>query len=136
MPDTTQLSALQMTLMRVLWQRSEATAAEIHEAVLAERDLAPTTVATVLSRLAKKGVVTYRQEGRQYVYRPLVSEHDVRQSMVGDLVEQLFDGDAAALVSHLLHESEMAPGDLDRLRALLENHSDLASTEPETPDHA
>ena len=119
MNETTQLSELQMAVMRILWQRSEATVNQVHAALQPERALAPTTVATVLSRLEKKGIIIHRTEARQYVYRPLVSKHEVRRSRVADLVKQLFQGDPAALIRHLLKHSEISPADLKQVKALI-----------------
>ncbi|HSR66542.1 MAG TPA: BlaI/MecI/CopY family transcriptional regulator [Acidobacteriota bacterium] len=119
-----QLSHLQIDLMRVLWERGEATVAEVHEAVQEHRPLALTTVATLLKRLEKGGVVGHRTEGRQFVYRPLVSEREIRRSMVADLIDHLFQGDSAALVGHLLTESEIEPGDLKQVRAIIEDAED------------
>ena len=73
MPDTTQLTDLQLALLRVLWTRGEATVTEMVEALRPERDLAPTTVATLLSRLEKRRVVSHSTRARQYVYRARVS---------------------------------------------------------------
>ena len=102
MAEPHQLTDLQVAIMRVLWDRREATVSDIHEALLPDRGLAPTTVATLLSRLEKRGIVKHRSASRQYVYYPTVSEGEVRRSMVSDLAERLFDGDVAELVSHLL----------------------------------
>lgn len=117
------LTELQLALMRVLWERHEATVVEVQEALEPERRLAQSTVATLLSRLEKKGVLSHRVEGRQYVYRAVVSEAEVRGSMVrelGVLARRLFQGDVAALVSHLLTAQDVAPGDLSRVRELIE----------------
>lgn len=116
----TRLSDLQTVIMNVLWEKGEATVSQVREALSTERDLAPTTVGTVLSRLEDKGVVGHRSEGRQYVYRPEISRREVRSSMVGALVDKLFQGDSAALVHHLIHESDIDPNDLDRLERLVE----------------
>ena len=110
------LGDLQHAIMAVLWERGEATAAEVHEALREERGLAPTTIATMLHKMEDKGVVAHRAEGRQFVYRPTVSEDLVRRSMVGELVERLFGGDPKALVAHLVSEHEIAPGELGELR--------------------
>jgi len=96
------LGELQHAIMQVLWACDEATVAEVHEALYDERGLAPTTIATMLRKMEDKGVVTHRVEGRQFVYRPEVSESAVRSSMVGELLDRLFAGDPAALVSHLV----------------------------------
>lgn len=116
-----ELTELQITILRLLWDKGEATVAAIWEALHADRGLAQTTVATLLTRLERRGVVTRRTENRQYVYRALVTEAEVRRSMVGDLTERLFEGDVTALVNHLLSSQEIAPGDLARLRTLIDN---------------
>lgn len=118
MTQTHTLGDLQLAIMRVLWGRREASAAEVHAALEAERGLAPTTIATMLTKLEKKGVVDHRTEGRRFVYRPLVSEREVKRSMVGELTERLFRGDAAALVSHLIAEHEIDPAELAELAEL------------------
>jgi BlaI family transcriptional regulator, penicillinase repressor len=119
MSDATQLTDLQLALLRVLWTREEATVTDMVEALRPERDLAPTTVATLLSRLEKRRVVSHTTRARQYVYRARVSESAVRASMVNGLTDTLFGGDVAALMSHLLDARAVSPGDLDRVRDLI-----------------
>jgi len=123
MPQTYQLTQLQIAIMRVLWERGQATVAEICEALKAERGLALTTVATLLSRLERRGVVSHETRARQFLYRPLVTEADVRHSMVHELTARLFDGDVAAMMSHLLTEREISPGDLARLKRMLDERT-------------
>ncbi|MCG6921897.1 MAG: BlaI/MecI/CopY family transcriptional regulator [Acidobacteria bacterium] len=113
------LGDLQHAIMAVLWGRGEATTSEVHEALRAERGLAPTTIATMLRKMENKGVVRHRTEGRQFVYRPAVTEDEVRESMVGELVERLFGGDAKALVAHLVSEHEIDATELEKLRRRL-----------------
>ena len=115
-----ELSELQLAVMRVLWRKGKATVADVHEALEAERGLALTTVATVLTRLEKAGLVSHRAAGRHYLYRPLVSEEDVRRSMVSVLADRLFEGDVAALVSHLVSAKDVRPGDLTQVKRLIE----------------
>ena len=128
---TTSLTDLQLAIMRILWDRAEATVLEVQTRLRPERDLAQTTIATLLSRLEKRGVVEHRLDGRQFVYRPLVTEQEVRRSMVSELTTLLFDGSSAALMSHLLRTREMNPGDLDRVKRMIaeaENGSRRTST--------
>lgn len=120
MSERKQLSDLQIAILRVLWQAREATVAQVQDALaLAGRDLAHTSVATMLSRLETRGVVARRTEGRQFVYRPLLAERDVKRSMVSALTERLFAGDPTALVHHLIDEGAIDADELARLRALL-----------------
>jgi predicted transcriptional regulator len=120
MAEPIQLTELQLAILRVLWARSQATVSEICEALAAERMLALTTVATLLSRLEKRGVVAHETRARLFVYRPLVTEAEVRHSMIHELTERLFDGNVGDLLTHLLTEREISLGDLERLQRTLE----------------
>jgi predicted transcriptional regulator len=111
-----QLGDLQLAIMRVLWNRGDSTVAEVHEALADERGLALTTIATMLMKMEKKGVVSHRADGRRFIYGPRVSEDQVRRTMVAGLTAQLFGGDVTALVSHLLAEHEIEAGELADLR--------------------
>ncbi|MCY1058617.1 BlaI/MecI/CopY family transcriptional regulator [Nannocystis sp. SCPEA4] len=124
MGETHQLSDLQLGLLRILWDRGEATALEVHTALVEQdRGLAPTTVSTMLSRLEKKGTITHRAEGRQFIYRSLVSEVEVRRSMLSRVTDYFFGGDVGALVSHLVEGKGVDPDDVARLQQLLAERS-------------
>lgn len=112
------LGELQHAIMAVLWASAgaEATTADVHEALRGERRLALTTIATMMRKMEQKGLVVHRVDGRQFVYRPTVSEDQVRRSMVGELVGRLFGGDPKALVAHLVSENEIDPRELEALR--------------------
>jgi len=115
-----QLGDLQLAIMRELWSRGEATVAQVHEALLPQRGLALTTIATMLRKMEDKGVVRHRTEGRQFVYQPTVSQDQVSRSMIGQLTDRLFGGDASALVSHLLQDHEIGAEELDDLRRMID----------------
>lgn len=127
MPKEHSLGDLQHAIMRVLWEQGESPVADVHQALLEERGLALTTIATMLSKMEKKGVVQRRMEGRGFVYAAAVSESEVNRSMVSDLTDQLFQGDAAALVSHLLTEQQIDRGELDAIKQLIEDHAKRSS---------
>jgi BlaI family penicillinase repressor len=114
------LTVPQLEILRVLWQRSEATVVDIQQALRAARPLAPTTIATLLSRLEKRGLVAYRTEGRQYVYRAVLQERDAQQHALVEVTQGLFAGDVATMVSQLLSSHELRPGDLARVKELIE----------------
>lgn len=140
-----QLSDLQLAVMDVLWQHGEATVAQVHASLQEERNLAPTTVGTILARLEKYGIVTHYTEGRQsvyrssdcslvavsarthytkgrkYVYYPLVSRREVRRLQVSELLDQFFQGNPADLVCHLIDEEEVDGEDLERIMSLIES---------------
>jgi predicted transcriptional regulator len=121
MSKITHLGELQLAIMRVLWELREATVTDVHQALVDERGLAPTTIATMLKKMEEKGVVEHRAEGRKFIYRPSVSEDQVTRGMVSDLTERLFGGDPVALVSHLLARHEIRPDELSELERMIAN---------------
>lgn len=120
-PADTALSDLQFQVMQALWERGEASASEVQAALAGSgRELALTTVSTVLTRLAKRNLVATRRDGRQVFFSAAVSEREVKRGMVSSLMGTLFAGDPRALVTHLVHENELDPDDLETLRKLLD----------------
>lgn len=115
------LTELQLAILTILWDRGEATSAEVRSGLEPERSLALTTVTTLLGRLEKKGVVAHQRDGRRYLYRATVSRGEVRRTMVRDLTESLFDGDPTSLMGHLIETRDVDSDDLDRFRLMLED---------------
>src|SRR5215471_12344246 len=119
MTRKTQLASLQLAIMRVLWEK-EATVGEVRDALAAEgRELAYTTVATMLAKMERKGQVSHTAVGKAFVYRPMLRQEQVSRSMVADLAERLFGGDVTLMVSHLLDGCELSHAELGRLKALI-----------------
>lgn len=116
------LTAVQMRLMRLVWERGEIRAAEAVEALSREHPVALTTALTLLQRLEKRGWLTHRVEGRTHVYRALRD----RETSVGAIVRRLrdlaFGGSTEGLLSSLLDAGEVTPDELRRLRARLDAH--------------
>lgn len=131
MPDVRQLGDLQLAILRVLWDREEASAAQVHAELLAERGLAPTTIATMLTKMEKRALVDHRSEGRQYIYRALIERGEVSRRMVSEFVDRLFLGDPAALMNHLLREHEI---DSDELATIRRQIADRQRQDPPPSD--
>ena len=117
------LTELQLAILHVLWQRGEATSREVREALMPSRSLALTTVATLLSRLEKKGVLDHRRQGRAHVFRPTVTQSEVRRNMVRELAENLFEGKPSQLVSHLLISANLDADEVHYMRQALDEAS-------------
>lgn len=113
------LSGRQLAIMRVLWELGEATVSEVQESLAADPPLAYSTVATVLTRMEKKGMVSHRTEDRQFVFRAIISKDDAGQSLVGDLVNRVFGGSPAELVNHLLESDQVDKRELERIKKLV-----------------
>lgn len=126
MTDPSRLTELQLAILRVFWARGKATVPEVFRALWDERGLAQSTIATMVTRLEKRGLLAREGDARQYVYHATVSEEQVRRSMVAEMTSLLFGGDAAALVSHLVETRELGPGEMEQVRALLDSMEDDA----------
>ncbi|MCG8652207.1 MAG: BlaI/MecI/CopY family transcriptional regulator [Pirellulales bacterium] len=116
------LSGRQLAIMRVLWEHGEASVADVQSLLDVERPLAYSTVATVLSRMEQKGLVTHRCEDRVYYYRPAISKDGAGQSMVGELVERVFGGRPSELVNHLLDSEQVDSKELQRIKKLVREY--------------
>lgn len=116
-PD--RISDAEHAVMEVLWQRSPLTAADVADALVDARDWTLQTVKTLLSRLANKGAVAYQQDGRRYLYSPILA----REDYVGDesrrLVDRLFGGRAAPLIAHLAEQQKFTAEDLAEIERLI-----------------
>jgi predicted transcriptional regulator len=110
---------LQLRILQVLWSQSEATVADVNAALKPERDLAYTTVATMLRKMENRGLVTHREDGRSFLYRALVNAEQVGQGMTDHVVERLFEGSLSGAVSHLLRTREVSREELDELERLI-----------------
>lgn len=119
MTEKMQLAPLQLAIMQVVWDRGEATVADVREALLPDRDLAHTTVGTMLSKMEANGQVDHYSEGRSNIYRPLLKKEDVSQTMVSDLADRLFKGDVSQLMCSLLDGCEVSSDELSRLKKLI-----------------
>lgn len=124
-----ELGDLQLALLRALWREGEGTTAQLQEALADTegRDLAITTIATVLQRMEKRGLVAHRTEGRQFVYHALVSEAELRSSLVSGVAERAFGGDVSEFVCHLLTSDQLKPGDLEKIKALIAKYEEQSS---------
>lgn len=116
--DVKGLTGLQLAILQVLWERGEASTQDVWAALAAERELAVTTVATLLSRLAGRRIVARRKAGRHYVYRATVSCAEVRRSKVREVTETLFGGDSAALLRQVVQDVDER--ERQRIRTVLD----------------
>lgn len=117
------LGRVQLKIMRVLWDRERANAREITDALNEEEPVAHSTVQTLLRKLEEKGSVAHDVDDRTFIFYPLVKEDCVTRRATRELVERVFDGDAAGLVAFLVKEERIPSKELDQLRQLIDDES-------------
>jgi predicted transcriptional regulator len=115
------LTEAELRLMKVMWDKGNATVAEIAQALPRKLGLAYNTVLTTMRILEEKGYVRHSKarEGRAFVYRPLVSREDASRGAVRHLLGRFFGNSAGALVLNLLEEEELSDAERERIQALL-----------------
>ena len=114
---TERLTPLELEIMEVLWETGAANVQTVQQRL--KRELAYTTVQTMLNILHRKGKVKRALKDRAYFYKPAVSRRQVVRQAVNDLVEHLFGGSAENLVMSLVETKHLTPEKLTRLNELL-----------------
>ena len=92
---------LELECLKALWGMGEGTVRDVREEMVGNRNLAYTTVMTVLDRLEKRGGVSRRKQGRSFVYVPKLSREELRRFAVKELVDRFFEGSPESLARFL-----------------------------------
>ncbi len=108
----------ELRLMEVLWQRERATVADVVES-LAPPPLAYSTVLTTLRTLEQKGYIDHEEDGRAYVYRPLVARDEAAKSATRHLLDRFFGSSPGALAVTLLDDTKLTDDDIAKIKQLL-----------------
>lgn len=114
------LAKSELEIARIVWGLGEATVRQVADALPAERKLDFWTVQTYLRRLASKGYLRTRRQGRNNVYSPIVAPGKVVREVVDDLMSRLFDGEALQLFQHLINERGLSDREVDELQKTLD----------------
>lgn len=130
MAKLTRLGELERAVMDHLWSSSEPqTVRQVHEALSAERDLAYTTIMTVLQRLAKKNLVVQHRDDRAHRYAPMHGRDELVAGLMVDALDQVEDsGSREAALVHFVER--VGAGEAAALRRAL---AELESKQPESP---
>ena len=110
---------LELEILKVLWQLEPATVRQVRDALAPLRDLAYTTVMTMMSIMHDKGYLTRTKDGRSFVYRSAYREETASRTMLQDIVDRMFGGSTTAVVQQLLESSDLDDDELKQIRALI-----------------
>ena len=118
----TPISDAETQVMEVLWRTSPLAAEDISAKLEKSQDWQLATVKTLLNRLLKKGAIEAEREGRRYLYTPILARADWAQSESLSLLDRLFGGSIAPLVSHFSSRRKLKPADVAALKKLIEDY--------------
>jgi predicted transcriptional regulator len=114
------LSDAQLEIMNVIWERGEATVAEVWKALAGRRKVARNTVQTMIARLEEKGWLRHREEGAAFYYQATRPRAATLRQLVRRVVDTAFGGSAEGLVLALVEDEALAPETAERIRAIID----------------
>lgn len=113
------ISEAEHAVMEALWEQAPLTATDVADRVAEARGWSVQTVKTLLSRLLAKDIIAADQDGRRFLYRPLVAREAYVAGESRRLVDRLFGGRITPLVAHLAEQDRLTPQDIEEIEALL-----------------
>ncbi|HJN13177.1 MAG: BlaI/MecI/CopY family transcriptional regulator [Pirellulaceae bacterium] len=123
----------ELEILQILWAHGPASLGEICAALRQKRQVATTTVATVLKVMQGKGLARRRKTSRGFSWSAVVKREKTASGMVGKLIERVFEGSAQRLVAHLVEDGNLSPNDLEEIRLLVERREPSNTSKPSKP---
>jgi BlaI family transcriptional regulator, penicillinase repressor len=114
------LTPQELAIMKIVWRLERATVRDVYEALRERRDVAYTTVMTMMKILEEKKYLKKTRIDRAYEYRPAKPRHQVVGAMVRDFLDRVFDGAAAPLLVHLAKDAKLSKADRETIRRMTE----------------
>jgi predicted transcriptional regulator len=118
-PSEIRLGRLELQIMNVVWDRGKATVHDVKDAISRARKPAYSTILTMMRKLEAKGYLKHEVDERTYVYDATISRQDARRSMLGDLLERVFEGSPSLLMSSLVEENRITEKELREIKRLV-----------------
>ena len=116
----TPLGETEMEVLHLVWDLGEATVADVQEQLLLRREVAYTTVQTVMRNLNRKGYLTYTKDGATYVYAPARDPEEVQHSLLKSLLTKVFKNSPAAMMQTLVKYEDLSGAEKDELKKMID----------------
>jgi BlaI family transcriptional regulator, penicillinase repressor len=120
-PAAEQPTELELQILKILWGKSPQLVRDIRdELAKLGRDIAHTSVITTLNTMVKKRIVIRKREGNAFLFSPRTTREQVSRSVLGDIVNRVFDGSAKAVLLGVFEQNDIDRGELKELRKLID----------------
>jgi predicted transcriptional regulator len=119
-PPHSTLTPQELAIMKVVWRLEKATVRDVYETLREKRQVAYTTVMTMMKILEDKGYLKKTRVERAFVYKPTRPRQQVVGAMVRDFVERVFDGASGGLLLHLAKDRRLSKEERDRIRRAID----------------
>jgi len=114
------LTKQELEIMKIVWNRESATVRDVYEALREQRQIAYTTVMTMMKILEKKKFLKKTQQNRAFVYQPVRPKEQVIRTMVQDFVTRVFDGSAEPLLVHLVKDRHLSEKEVREITRMIQ----------------
>ena len=120
-PTSRHPTELELEILKILWRKSPLPPRDVRDLLVGFRDLAYTSVVTIMNIMVGKEYLSRRKTGPCFVYKPRISEATTTRRMLRDLTDRAFNGSAAAVMVNLLEDADLDEAKVRELRALLKD---------------
>lgn len=118
---TPKISDAEWEVMKAFWMKSDpCTANDIVKALGDYTEWKPNTIKTLIARLVKKNALGYKEEGRNYLYYPLVSEEECIKAESQSFLKRVYAGALKPMLVNFLQEEQLTPQEIEELKRILE----------------
>ena len=118
------LGKLELEIMKVVWQQGSATVQEVLEEISKGRKCAYSTILTMMRKLEAKGYLAHEVRERTFVYKAQVSKGQVRQGVLGDVLERLFEGSPSLLLASLVEQKQINEEEMAEVRRVISEYGE------------
>lgn len=117
------ISDSEWVVMRALWRSGPMTTNQVVEALDDSTHWKPKTIHTLLSRLVRKGALEFERQGREYLFRPMVTAAECEHAATRSFLTRFFDGELAPFLARFLESEKLKPSEIEELKRILERKS-------------
>jgi len=120
-PASRHPTELELEILKILWRKSPLPPREVRDLLVGFRDLAYTSVVTIMNIMVRKEYLSRRKTGPCFVYKPRIGEATTTRRMLRDLTDRAFNGSPAAVMVNLIEDADLDADKVRELRALLKD---------------
>ena len=113
------LGRLELQIMKVVWLKGNATVHDVRDVLAKGKKPAYSTILTMMRKLEAKGYLRHEVNERTYIYKPTISQNDVRHGVLGDILDRLFEGSPLLLLNSLVEQNRISKTEFSQIQKLI-----------------
>ena len=119
-PTSRHPTELELAILKVLWRDGPCSVRQVRDALVEFRDLAYTSVMTIMGIMARKKYVRRNKSSGSFVYKAVLTEESTGGNMLDDIVNRVFDGSAVAVMQRLIETADLDADELAQIRQIIQ----------------